>query len=250
MATNRHEGERSLTGASGLVRPVESQQTGKVCTQVTPKTGAGKTFATDKRRVMNTYIADTKYAADGLIHLYTHEIAAYKEAELAFIAGGEGVKNFNAHPLGKDLRQQLDALQQSVDQARKGSGNMFAWQDILKHRQFAYEVLCGGLLQIAKQGISFTYGKNCLATCPTGRPIGSETLRNVIWQGRNQAEHFEEGSFKPAVVQCFANLEKSVGPQFSLPTQPAKNLAAHVIDALKWHTYEAYEKDMAALLGP
>lgn len=43
--------------------------------------------------------------------------------------------------------------------------------------------LSGALLQIAKQGISIVH---CgLANCPSGRSIGTNAIKKVIWQARN-----------------------------------------------------------------
>lgn len=207
---------------------------------------------------MNKYLADTNYAAKSLIELYMHEILEYKEAEQAFVAGAEYVNAWNAQFEGKDLIQealrlpllpQLRDMQKNTDQIRVSAKKMFALKDTLKTRQFALQVLCGALLQIAKQGISVTYAHEWKTKCPAGRTIGVETVRNIIWQSRNHSMHYEENKPSDSVRQCFANLETNFGAQFSLSSQPSTNLAAHVIDVLQWHSYDAYEADMTTLLG-
>ena len=47
---------------------------------------------------------------------------------------------------------------------------------------FAVGVAAGSLLQYAKQGISLCHGG--LQPCPDGRAIGSQALKDVIWQSR------------------------------------------------------------------
>lgn len=207
---------------------------------------------------MNKYLADTQYAAKGLIELYVHEILAYKKANRTFVASAEKVKDWNAQFEGKDLLQEarklpllqsLCDMEKNTEQLSESAKKLFILEDIFKTRQFALQTLCGALLQIAKQGISVTYATEWEAKCPVGRAIGRETIRNIIWQGRNHSLHYEENKPRDAVRQCFANLEASFDARFSLSSQPSTNLAAHVIDVLKWHSYEAYEADMSALLG-
>jgi len=104
-------------------------------------------------------------------------------------------------------------------------------------------VIAGGVLQIAKQGISQVYSG--LHACPNGRSLGAEPLKNVIWQARNQTTHFEEGQYSNAVRRCFRNLESQYGPRFQLARE---NLAFEVLQALGWRSYSAYERDMHTLL--
>lgn len=51
-------------------------------------------------------------------------------------------------------------------------------QSYLKETEFAVDTLAGGLLQIAKQGISIVHGNP--HNCPSGRRIGSLTLKSII----------------------------------------------------------------------
>src|SRR5205085_1103080 len=73
--------------------------------------------------------------------------------------------------------------------------------------------LAGSLLQHAKQGVSLVHGKP--EKCPAGRSVGSQDLKEVIWQGRNQAIHWEEGKFKQSLEKCFESLRKDFGPVFA-----------------------------------
>lgn len=114
---------------------------------------------------------------------------------------------------------------------------------LVENLRSAHSAIAGAILQIAKQGISFIYGP--LGNCPIGRAVGSQHLSNVIWQGRNQSMHYEEGANKPATIACFAALEADFGPGFQLGRT---NLAAEVLRVLGWVEYEVYEADMATLL--
>lgn len=198
---------------------------------------------------MNKYLEDTQYAAKGIIDLYMHEICAYKKAKQGFIEGAEKIRKWVKEPSGSQLSAQLSDLDQNTKQIREGFKTMSQLEAIFKHRQFAFNTLCGALLQIAKQGISIQYGKEWKACFQKSRVIGKENLCNIIWEGRNHALHFEDAKPWKGVEQLFDSLEATFGDRFSLSTQPSTNLSAHIIDILEWHSYEAYEKDMTILLG-
>ncbi len=125
---------------------------------------------------------------------------------------------------GKDLeRQQLEAR--------------------LATRQFSMSALAGTALQYAKQGISVVHGG--LASCPAGRSIGSVALKDVIWQGRNQASHWEEGRPHPPVVKCFEALRSEQDAAFG--DYRVRSLADEVIALLAWRDWAAFEADMKFL---
>ncbi|MFY1623723.1 hypothetical protein ACN268_11010 [Micromonospora sp. WMMD735] len=111
------------------------------------------------------------------------------------------------------------------------------------HR-FSAEALAGALIQQGKQGISIVHGG--LASAPQGRQIGtSGCLRNVIWQARNQALHWEDRSFKAGVVGCFDALAAEVDPVFTEYTQ--RNMSFEVVKLLGWRSMRAFEVDLLSL---
>ncbi|QXE23648.1 hypothetical protein B6N60_02338 [Richelia sinica FACHB-800] len=121
-------------------------------------------------------------------------------------------------------------------------------KNLIDAKSFAISSLCGALLQISKQGISIVH--RGLGSCPNGRSIGNDVLKNIIWQGRNQSMHYEENNPNQAVKNCFQNLETSFGSEFSLTLHPSENFAQKiVIKVLGWNEYQVYEQDMISLLG-
>lgn len=108
------------------------------------------------------------------------------------------------------------------------------------------QAIAGAVLQIAKQGISLVHGG--LAAAPQGRKIGSLYTKDIIWQGRNQAIHFEEGNFKKAITDLFTILETEQGARFSLAAHPQQNRAKQVVELLGWTQYASYVQDMQALI--
>jgi hypothetical protein len=139
---------------------------------------------------------------------------------------------YKTHEKLVDLQKQIKAMQDPIDT-----------------KSVSIDALRGAILQIAKQEISIVYGD--LSRCPNGRYIGTgdraEKLKNVIWQSRNQTMHYEEGRYKPPVINCFRNLEASCGSKFSLTQNSRKNLAHDVIQELGWKDYSKYESDMQSL---
>jgi hypothetical protein len=109
---------------------------------------------------------------------------------------------------------------------------------------FSVDSLAGSLLQYAKQGISLSHGN--LSACPNGRAIGTQFLKNVIWQGRNQAIHWEEHKPHLAVQQCFNKLAVDVNPRFSQYT--TRNMAGDVVELLDWTDFAKFSADLLSLV--
>lgn len=204
---------------------------------------------------MHQYIRDTAFAVANLLHLATAEenelktkASDFKKVEAQFRVHKW---NFESSDLNDDfsdgyvmaafgqmarsgqatqaLQQQLAALQASID----------------AHQQ-AVQAIAAAILQIAKQGISVVHGG--LGTAPEGRKIGSLPIRDIIWQARNQALHYEEGKFKKPVVDMFATLALEQDPAFSLSLHPSQGRAKQVLALFGWTDYVSYERDIEVLL--
>lgn len=199
---------------------------------------------------MNHYLLDTRFAAEELIRLISFE-----ESQLSILNKSlREQKQINMTLHGDFMAKDLDPF----DNWPAGS-EMLAYSRFFEHYQtylkpleheiailkgsidnkrHSINALAGSLLQIAKQGISFVHGG--LEYCDDGRQVLGDVLKNVIWQGRNQSMHYEEGRYSKALLACFNNL--------GYATVPAKNLAKEVIDILGWNSYQEYETDMNLLL--
>ena len=205
--------------------------------------------------IMNLYISETEYAARNLIELIWQERAEYEnllsqagelESRSQFM-----FKIYNDREWNDDWDefQTLGYWYRGAEAGTKAQ-ELKSQADELNAKMSIHDVsirgLSGALLQIAKQGISVVH--NGLQHCPAGRSIGSESLSNVIWQARNQSLHYEEGSFRQPVIDCFMNLEQGFGSDFSLASNSGKNLAYRVVELLDWKTYDNYQSDMMSLL--
>lgn len=112
-------------------------------------------------------------------------------------------------------------------------------------RRFAVAALSGTLLQFAKQAISIVHDDPKF--CPEGRFIGSQSLRSVIWHGRNQSAHWDEKKgLNPRTKACFMRLCFEFGFLKFAGFQNA-NLSFEIINLLDWKTFENFRDDLLLL---
>jgi hypothetical protein len=208
---------------------------------------------------MNIYIKDTKFAIIELIKLISIEEAELKKLmddhQKAKAELERRYFEFQASEACIDDNMTDIHLQKAygqfytygLDVVKPLEQNIMQLKLSLAAKDTSIRALCGALLQIAKQGISTVH--NVLANCPDGRDIGSEKLKNVIWQSRNQSMHYEESTTRPyhqPVIDCFNSLQSDFGSVFNLANI---NLAKEIIDLLGWKDYSKYEQDMISMLG-
>lgn len=108
---------------------------------------------------------------------------------------------------------------------------------------FSIASLSAALLQHAKQGISLAHGGT--TNCPEGRAIGSQSLKSIIWEARNQSLHWEEASFRKGVNDCFNTLSAEIDQKYSQYLN--RNMAFDVVDLLGWKTFGDFSRDMLSL---
>lgn len=132
-----------------------------------------------------------------------------------------------------------------VDKARLHAENVYAAlvAQMTTHG-FSVDSLSGALLQIAKQGISLVHGGR--GPVP-GRPIGTQSLGTVIWEGRNQAMHWDSGTLHQRVELCFQTLATDVDPKFS--DYAKRSLAFDIVELLGWRTRDDFNADLLQLGG-
>ena len=205
---------------------------------------------------MHQYLEDTKYAIRGLLSLIGDEDARLLDLQRQLDVSrdeqshAQSILFVGAPPsgFGEDTTPYFEM------RARNAEGKIAELERCITQLQaavdakaFSVGALAGAILQVAKQGIVVAHGG--LAPCPPGKQLGSESLKNVVWEGRNQPMHWDDRVYKKPAVACFANLERDFGPQFSLGGSPASSLAKVVIDLLNWTEFDVYMSDMHSLLG-
>jgi hypothetical protein len=203
---------------------------------------------------INSYLSEIEHAARSLIgllweeHRQVEELQAQVEKLTAEVRDG-----YRRAAAWKDSEDPDDVMAGAgiqwgtyfgPDKQRHGvTDRLTQAHDQLAARAFSRSSMAASLLQYAKQGISIT--QSSLDACPDGYAIGTQVLKQVIWQGRNQSIHWEEGKPHKAVTTCFDLLSAEAGGQFA--PYKTQNLAFEVVTLLKWDSFETFETDLRSL---
>lgn len=113
-------------------------------------------------------------------------------------------------------------------------------------RAMSRGALAGAILQIAKQGLSLVFGPKSLV--PGGRTVGSQPLREVVWEGRNHALHWEEGNPKAPVIMCLDALNTDFGN--CVANYRTANTSVEIVQLLGWTSFENLASDLQTFEGP
>lgn len=102
--------------------------------------------------------------------------------------------------------------------------------------------LAGAVLQIAKQSLSLRHsGKPKLSGA---RAIGTQSIVEVVWEGRNHAMHWDEGAQRERV----RNMLNSLATDLNITIESGKNNCLSILGALGWKTPENVISDLKALV--
>lgn len=110
-------------------------------------------------------------------------------------------------------------------------------------KAFSLSALGGTILQFGKQGISLQYGG--VGACPAGREIDGMSLRDLIWFGRNQGIHWDEGEFKGGTKTFLEQLDAAKGGPFS--DYKTRSISLDIINLIGWKTADHFQNDMLSL---
>lgn len=102
--------------------------------------------------------------------------------------------------------------------------------------------LSGSILQVAKQGLSYAYGK--ASQWPSSQLVGTQALSKVIRIARNQSLHYEDGNPSEEIKTCFEKLEKELSITFDLTMNQGEIV---VFNVFKWRDYETFKNIMVNL---
>lgn len=201
---------------------------------------------------LTAYLAEVDHAVRTVIlEIHAeHEHLASLRKELATLtaATDEGYRRADFFALNPDLDD--EGLGTAIhwdtyfgpdkERYHKAEGVAVTEEKVLA-RRFSVAALGGNLLQYAKQGLSLRYGKK-RDGCPVGRDLVGIPVHEIIWQGRNQALHWEEGEPHPPVVRCFDHLAANADPVFS--EYRDRSMAYEIISLLGWKTADDFSRDM------
>ena len=101
--------------------------------------------------------------------------------------------------------------------------------------------LAGAVLQIAKQSLSLRHSGKPNIT--GARQIGSQSVVEVIWEGRNHAMHWDEGAPRESVRKML----NALATDLNITIESGKNNCLSILGALDWRRPENVESDLQAL---
>jgi len=203
---------------------------------------------------MPDYLKEIEHAAAETLQLIWSEQDRY-EAQLAILATlGAVIKDtheriawLEANPDCDDDLQSTAMYWESYFGPEKEEFHAEAekrdLEELIAARKFSRDAQSGSMLQYAKQGISLVHRGP--RNCPEGRRIGTLPVRDVIWQGRNQAIHWDEGKFTQPVRDVFEALTRDIELKFNEFT--SRNLAFDIVGLLGWKRFPDFERDMLSI---
>lgn len=201
-----------------------------------------------------SYANDVEFASKNIIELIIGEQKSLSQLQTLLASAEAKQKHFEWDFSTSDMNDDFsDAhvqhafleMAKAAQDARTLKKQILEVQQSIINHEVSVDSLCGALLQITRQGISIVHGR--LQDAPDGRLVGTTSLKEIVWQGRNQAIHYEENNPHPPVVTLFQSLENQFGNDFSLSANTGKSLAKRIIDLLEWHNLDKFNDDMQAL---
>lgn len=220
-------------------------------------------YITEMREEMIQYLEDVKFAVESIIGIVWTEYTQIEQLERE-IRKLERVIQFNMNrvqnlALSDDDDDYLLAVQgqwdsyfgEEKDQYNKNR-DVESLRKSFDTKKFSINCLSSTLLQIAKQGITTTFpapkAQQSFERCPNGRSVGSQPLKIVLRQARNQSMHYdEENSMTQWLNDCFDNLTQEFGKQFA--DYQKTNKAFEVIKLLNWRSFANFKMDMMSFVS-
>ncbi len=203
---------------------------------------------------MTEYLKEIEHAATETLRLVWPEQEQYEALEAKLAALGDEITDTHERVAWLQTNPDFDDDLQSTavywesyfgpeKEAFHADAEKRSIEALIAARRFSTDTQSGNILQYAKQGIYLVH--RGLNACPEGRHIGLLPMRDVIWQGRNQAIHWDEGRFTPPVRTVFEGLARDIDPKFSAFT--SRNMAFEVISLLGWRGFTDFERDLLSL---
>jgi hypothetical protein len=201
---------------------------------------------------MKTWLAETAHATTSLIPLIwaeheAVEVAAAKlkaleqETEQGYRQSAAFMEEFDDEGLATAIH--WDTYFGPDKERHHAAIDLNGIEATLEARSTSRSSIASALLQIATHGLSAVHGG--LAPIPAGRSIHGVDLKDLIWQGRNQAMHWEEGHPHKGVVACFDVLKIAADPVFG--DYATRSLAFDVVALLEWRDQAGFEADLLSL---
>jgi|APLak6261674355_1056100.scaffolds.fasta_scaffold00872_6 hypothetical protein len=203
------------------------------------------------------YLARTESAVRHLFHGVNEYMQILKPTQGAVFIG--------SYTNEEEHRQALE--QWNIENDEEIQRSLAAQHDFLAEKH-ALATLCGAVLQVAAMAIRlFSSNKEVSPafssvlkpnTIPAkfciGREIRGVPLGLVIYAGRNQYNHAEDGKLKEPNHFIFEQLTNAYGdgirdPAFDLNNDLIWIYSSNIMSIIGWRDYAAYTRDMQNLLN-
>lgn len=106
----------------------------------------------------------------------------------------------------------------------------------------AMGILGGAMLQISKQAIAYRFGGS-RPPLPA-KMIGSQTIVEIVWEGRNHVMHWEENAPRARVIEMLTK----VNADFGLVLDPSENNSMDLLGVLGWSNAEQVVDDLHSIM--
>lgn len=149
----------------------------------------------------------------------------------------------NANHHYAQYMERLEALGKMQLEASKDSGERLT--KLLSEVDATTESMSnlgGSILQIGKQVLSLRHARKPIIT--SAKMIGSQSIVEVIWEGRNHSMHWEEGSPRRPVGEMLKKLTQDLG----VSIEASKNNSLSILGVLGWNGPDRVLKDLGDLI--
>lgn len=200
---------------------------------------------------MKRYLQETRFAASSLIEIIWSDFAKLEviDAQLKVLTNEFEFKRqvFLAnefHPAANHYHAQAAQAYAGMSESKiEFENKVHGLTESIEAKSASISALSGAILQLAKQCISLRYGRP--QNAPDGPDVDGISVKEIIWEGRNQSIHYENPKeISDGVVGLFKRLDASRNDGVVWNPRSQINFAFEVVSFLGWSTYENYERHM------
>lgn len=199
---------------------------------------------------MNNYISQTEFAAKSLIDLISSDFKALEHMNSA-LKNAAAKFDFNYQIfMANEFHTAANYYYAQMTKAREPQAHIMAEIESLSEnidaKSASISALSGALLQIAKQGISLTFGRP--ENAPKGEEIHGIPIKEIIWEARNQSIHYENPrEVSDKVVALFTKIDQVRNDGRLWTPRDQINYAFDIVRFLGWLNYEQYETHLKSI---
>jgi len=199
---------------------------------------------------MKHYVTQTEHASRSLVGLISVEqlalsraIVNLKKATAKFKVDYQVFTANEFHSAANYYYAQMVQAHKIKAEAGEAISEITAEIDA---KSASISALSGALLQIAKQGISLIYTHP--GSAPQGDDLSGISIKEIIWEGRNQTMHYENPKrISNHVVDLFERIDAVRNDGIVWDPKNKINYAFEIITFLGWFEWEQYKQHMCSI---